>query len=190
MRKSKRDYADMDNRTRIIQAATELFIEKGAPDTSLSDIAEKLGISKGTLYYYYSAKTDLVFAVTDNYMRNLTENLLSWVENLEVSMKPKEVVFTVLNELFAAKNRSKLHHYLVSEAITNSEPLRKKLVEAYAQWREMLKRGLAVVMPDKKVDEVANYANLLLMIITGGIVHTVLGVETEKLEESISLFLP
>lgn len=187
MRKSKRDYADLDNRDRIIQAATELFIEKGAPETSLADIAKRLGISKGTLYYYYSAKSDLVFAVTDTYMRHLTERLLSWVENLKVSMQPKDVVFTVLSELFSAKSRSKLHHYLISEAITNSEGLRLKLVEAYGQWKEMLKRGLTVVMPGEGSTEVEHYSSLLLMIITGGIVHTILGLDIGDLDKSVAL---
>jgi AcrR family transcriptional regulator len=188
MRKSKGDYADVDNRSRIVDAATELFIQKGAQDTSLSDIAQSLDISKGTLYYYYSSKADLLFDVTDAYMKRLTGRLLDWVKNLQNSMPPNDVVFKVVQELFSARNRGKLHLYLIYEGITNNETLRKKLVAAYAQWLEMLKEGLRVVMKDS--DTVDQHAELLLMMITGGIIHTILGVEIKEPERIVSLVFP
>jgi len=47
---------------RIIEAASnELMTERGVTDTSLADIAGEVGISKGTLFYYYSSKNDLVY---------------------------------------------------------------------------------------------------------------------------------
>ena len=76
MAKSKLDYVGIDNKKRIIDAATELFITKGAQETSLADIARHLNISKGTLYYYYSTKAELIFDVTDIYIENLTSVLL------------------------------------------------------------------------------------------------------------------
>ena len=48
----------------ILLAAEELFAEQGARGTSLGDIAKRVGISKGTLYYYYPTKQDIVDAVT------------------------------------------------------------------------------------------------------------------------------
>jgi AcrR family transcriptional regulator len=44
--------------------------------TSLAEISAKAKISKGTLYYHFSTKNDLVFAVTEMHMESLTENLL------------------------------------------------------------------------------------------------------------------
>ncbi len=181
MRKSKRDYADVDNRSRIIDAATELFIQKGAQDTSLSDISKHLGISKGTLYYYYSSKADLLFDVTEVYLNKLTSRLLNWVKQLNKSMPANEVVFKVMQELFAAKNRGKLHLYLIYEAVTENDILKHKLITAYEQWLAMLKEGLAIVMDDN--ESVGEYAELLLMMITGGIVHTILGFEVKSPEK-------
>lgn len=188
MRKSKRDYRDVDNKNRIVQAATELFIQKGAQDTSLSDIARKLEISKGTLYYYYASKADLLFDVTDAFMRNLTGSLLDWVKGLQRKMPANEVVTQVLKELFAAKNRGKLHLYLIYEAITENHLLKKKLGEAYEQWLQMLKEGLHVVLPEN--DSVDTYAEILLMMITGGIIHSALGISTSKTDEAVSLVFP
>lgn len=91
MRKSKRDYADVDNRSRIIDAATELFIKQGAQDTSLSDIARSLSISKGTLYYYYSSKADLLFDVSESYMTRISNRLLEWAKNLKNRCLPTKL---------------------------------------------------------------------------------------------------
>lgn len=49
----------------IIAAATQLFLEKGYDATSLQDIAEAVGLLKGSLFYYINEKEDLLFAVLD-----------------------------------------------------------------------------------------------------------------------------
>ena len=49
-----------DNRETIILAAIEQFNEYGIQGTPISKIAGAARISKGTLYYYYPAKEDLV----------------------------------------------------------------------------------------------------------------------------------
>lgn len=43
----------------IIDAAAEIFWEKGYHSTSMQDIADRVGILKGSLYYYIASKTDL-----------------------------------------------------------------------------------------------------------------------------------
>ena len=51
---------------KILDATYDLIIENGIMETTLKDIALKVGISKGTLYYYYSAKEDLIFDVAED----------------------------------------------------------------------------------------------------------------------------
>ncbi|MFV8454750.1 TetR/AcrR family transcriptional regulator [Vibrio owensii] len=50
-------------RTRIIEVATELFIEQGYKDTSLDQIVAICGGSKQTLYRYFSNKEGLLVEV-------------------------------------------------------------------------------------------------------------------------------
>jgi AcrR family transcriptional regulator len=47
----------------IIDAAAQIFHEQGYSDTSVHDIAEAVGILKGSLYYYIRSKEDLLFQV-------------------------------------------------------------------------------------------------------------------------------
>lgn len=48
-------------RNRILQQATELFIEQGYKKTKMTEIAKKLGVSKGAIYQYFSSKEELLF---------------------------------------------------------------------------------------------------------------------------------
>jgi len=47
----------------LLAAALELFVERGYAATRLEDVAARAGVSKGTLYLYYSGKDDLFRAV-------------------------------------------------------------------------------------------------------------------------------
>jgi AcrR family transcriptional regulator len=55
--------AAVPTRRRILDAATELFVERGFAGTSIRDIAEHLGMTKGSLYYHFSSKEELLLAM-------------------------------------------------------------------------------------------------------------------------------
>jgi AcrR family transcriptional regulator len=46
----------------LVDAALDLFIEKGFAATRLEDVAKRAGVSKGTLYLYFDSKEDLLKA--------------------------------------------------------------------------------------------------------------------------------
>jgi len=47
----------------ILEAATHVFHEKGYQSASLQDIADRVGILKGSLYHYISSKESLLFRI-------------------------------------------------------------------------------------------------------------------------------
>lgn len=50
-------------RDRILDAALDLFTEKGFDGTSLREIAEQLGVTKAALYYHFASKDDILMAL-------------------------------------------------------------------------------------------------------------------------------
>jgi AcrR family transcriptional regulator len=52
----------------LLAAATELFIEKGYAATRVDDVAAKAGVSKGTLFLYFSSKEDLLKSVVREHL--------------------------------------------------------------------------------------------------------------------------
>ena len=181
MQKSKQDYSNVDNRQRIIDTATKLFIRQGAHNTSLADIAKDLKISKGTLYYYYSSKSDLIFDVTDIYMKRLSAKLLNWIKRHDSREQPAEIISVVFKTMFKTTSRGKLHIYLIYEAITHNEALKLRIRQAYSKWQEMLEEGLGKILSDKK--DPAIIAEIILTMITGGVVHSALGIKMSPMNE-------
>src|SRR5688572_4456660 len=49
----------------LLDAALELFVEKGFSATRAEEVALRAGVSKGTLYLYYPSKEDLLKAVIE-----------------------------------------------------------------------------------------------------------------------------
>jgi len=56
---------DGDTRETIRAVALELFSDKGFEQTSLREIAERVGLTKASLYYHYSSKQSLLLAVVE-----------------------------------------------------------------------------------------------------------------------------
>lgn len=50
-------------RERVLRAAADLFVERGYAATSIRDISERLGMTKGALYYHFPSKEDLLSAL-------------------------------------------------------------------------------------------------------------------------------
>ena len=49
----------------LLEAALALFVEKGFAATRAEEVAQRAGVSKGTLYLYYPSKEDLLKAVIE-----------------------------------------------------------------------------------------------------------------------------
>jgi AcrR family transcriptional regulator len=61
-------------RSLLLDAAEEVFAEKGFMAASLDDIASAAGYTKGAIYKHFSAKEDLFLAVSDRYWRRYFDN--------------------------------------------------------------------------------------------------------------------
>ncbi len=62
---SPRPDVSEERKSQILNAAEEVFAEKGFDKARMDDIAEETGLSKGTLYLYFKSKNDLIIAILD-----------------------------------------------------------------------------------------------------------------------------
>jgi AcrR family transcriptional regulator len=65
----------MRTRDRILKAALQLFNERGEAHVSLAQIARRLGISEGNLWYHFRAKQDLLGALFAELEERIERNL-------------------------------------------------------------------------------------------------------------------
>jgi TetR/AcrR family transcriptional regulator, fatty acid metabolism regulator protein len=108
----------------ILRAADELLLERGYHDTSIDDIAARVGISKGTVYLHFASKEDLVFALIGRGVRQLQATL----DNiLTAPGTPREKLHAVLRQMSSGMlSRQRI---LLVEALFHDPELRGRLME-------------------------------------------------------------
>ena len=83
-------------RARIVEAATELFIEKGYRKATIDEVAERAGIAKGTVYLYFKNKVALlVTAAAREKLSYLARIKPIYVEDLPASVRLKRWLVAV-----------------------------------------------------------------------------------------------
>ena len=80
-------------RQEVLSAAADLFRTKGYDATSVDDIALAANVAKGTFYYHFKAKEDLVFALQDAELKVAVERVEKRIASGD---SPLEVLFDLL----------------------------------------------------------------------------------------------
>ena len=65
-------------RSDIIEAARQLYEERGLSRTSVKDIAERAGITRSLFYHYFPDKQAVTSAVLDDFVEDYIEALSIW----------------------------------------------------------------------------------------------------------------
>ena len=65
-RRLTREEKKAETRSRLVDAAVEVCLEKGITDATLDEIAERAGYSKGAVYSNFAGKDDLLLAVFED----------------------------------------------------------------------------------------------------------------------------
>jgi AcrR family transcriptional regulator len=171
-------------REKIIQGASKLIIEKGVASTSLADIAEEVGISKGTLYYYYPSKGELIFDISERHMEYITDKIFSWIEESGQGVAPDEVLWLVFKTITTSETRGHIHVYLLQEALTGNASLRERFTQEYERWASLIEQGLHKIIPGRTDHGIA--ARVILSSIDGLLLQHLLGVPNVPLEQITS----
>ena len=64
-----------ERKQEILDVAEELFTAKGYDSTSTTDILERVGIARGTLYYHFKSKEEILDALIDRIMQGMVSNI-------------------------------------------------------------------------------------------------------------------
>ncbi len=70
---------EASTRQRILDAAVEVFAEKGYHDARVDEIVEASGTSKGAVYFYFPSKQQIFLALIDAFAGKLEQGLLEAV---------------------------------------------------------------------------------------------------------------
>lgn len=159
MAASRRD----DNTQRlIVDAARELLNNKLLDDVPLGDIAKKAGVSKGTLYYYFKTKDDLLFAVLDGYLSEQWADFIRWADNPEKDTSLPRMIKYVLERVTSTAG-VRMQFFL--DAMQGRPKVREQMLRRYEEFSGRIAEKIAL-----RTDKVsAEYLSWILLILADGL---------------------
>lgn len=128
-------------REAIMATAAQLFTRQGIHGTSLGDIAEAADLSKGTLYYYYPAKEELVLNIAEGCLAHFTEVILAWVDGLKREEPIRPALTRLLHAMRADEGNARLYLVLLNECATGDAGLRALVQGRMREWVVILEMG-------------------------------------------------
>jgi len=88
----------------LLDTAQELFFSKGYKQTSIESIIKKIGVAKGTFYYYFKSKEDLLEKLSYKMSKKILEEVKKIVEKDDLNAIDK------LNKAYAVAGSVKLEN--------------------------------------------------------------------------------
>lgn len=90
---------DTEARKRIIDTASRLVDRRGAAQTTVSDIADALGITRRTVYRYFAGTEELFTAVAEVALGSFVAQIDQLVADMDVTGQLVEVVAHIIERL-------------------------------------------------------------------------------------------
>ncbi|NMM62990.1 TetR/AcrR family transcriptional regulator [Clostridium sp. P21] len=110
-----RQKRSIEKRNKIIDAAYEIFNEKGYNNTTTVDIAKRAGIATGSVYAYFKDKKDIFIQALLKYGNIMQELVINKFNQIPMEEDLLNVIKEVINILIESHNISKnLHNEIMS----------------------------------------------------------------------------
>ncbi len=133
-----------ENKKKILESSIKVFSEKGIYQATLADVAAAAGISKGTLFYYYRSKNDLLYDILDISIREITELVARVLQEGEGEIS-KELFVLIFRSLLKYDFLMKINYYLVQEALLDNKTFAEKFRDKYENWRQDIRSALGKI---------------------------------------------
>jgi len=97
-----------EKKVKILEVATSLFVEQGYEKTSVTNICEKAGVSKGLIYHYLKSKELILIEI----FTETTNKMLSLIQKSETKVKPNIQLINLIESIFTQLESDKIFFQL------------------------------------------------------------------------------
>ncbi|MEC9488638.1 MAG: TetR/AcrR family transcriptional regulator [Halanaerobium sp.] len=132
---------DEEDRTRkqeIIDTARYIFLRQGYENTSVREIINVVGIAKGTFYYYFQSKRDLLEEVVSQVMNNIKTIYLDIIHQEELNALAKVALLIDTVNRWKSNNKDMVLFELI---------LQERAEKGLAFWYQLRERAVADLVP-------------------------------------------
>jgi AcrR family transcriptional regulator len=131
-------------RGEIIQAAAQIFRQKGYHGTSMQDIADAVALKKASLYHHVSGKQDILVSILDQALDLLIEDLHSVLEaDLSAEQKIRQAMLAYVKRLTQDPDLAAvllMEHRSLEDDLRSDHINRRDRFEGL--WRAMIEQGV------------------------------------------------
>nr|WP_174495156.1 TetR/AcrR family transcriptional regulator [Salirhabdus euzebyi] len=125
-------------------ASIYLFDEKGYSETSIQEIVDEIGVTKGTFYYYFNSKQELLKDINLTYIQFLLgkqEEILK--ENINYTEKLYRLIYMVISTIKTQRQSARVFfremRHLSDEHLNI---IKRKRNEFRSHFQKMLEEGI------------------------------------------------
>jgi len=190
--KKQQDNNNPGTKKRIIEVARRLFSQHGYLGVSMSDIAERVNITKAALYYHFAGKTEIYRQVLDEVFNRLNSLIVKALDEKTVSERLHKLVESYLDFGLAEKNLIKALALKLSpvdhEIHNHITRLRQRVSNAI---RSLVEEMFVGKQSARKVDS-RSLTSMLIAMMDGVILqHSLLNnkIDTKKASKQIAAAL-
>jgi len=117
-----------DVEEKILDAAFSIFLQKGKAGTKMQEIADKAGVNKALLHYYFRSKDNLYRTVVKQVVEKF---ILSLIKDLDLSLSFKEILKDfIFNHIGFIRENKQVLQFFMGEMWMNSTEVMHKFQEA------------------------------------------------------------
>lgn len=124
-------------RRRILQAAARLFAKNGFDATSVDDVAEAAGYSKGALYYNFASKDELFEALVEDEIAGMIAGLESALSGAHTIEDKLAAMQRTLTDQERHSGGQQLELEVITQALRDRK-LRRTVGKAYTSMRDAI----------------------------------------------------
>ena len=134
----------LSKKNNIIRVAAKLFSDKSFHDVTMDEIAEQVGVAKGTLYLYFSSKENLYLEILEHTFDSIESLLETEVAKSDSAPeKLKKVLSIIINfyrkNIDVLKILSRDETHLIREHHELTERWRQRRINLY---EKIIKKGI------------------------------------------------
>ena len=147
----------------ILDAAEDLLAQKSLKEVTLAQIADHANVAKGTVYYYFKNKEDILFAIFDRYLADQWKQLNDWTSNTAKDTRlPRLIKYVLARDI----DKTGIRLHFIFEAADGNEVLRQKLMERYLKFE----KEIAAKIQERQDNVDSDYLSWLALMVSDGLI--------------------
>ena len=176
-------------RRAILDAAFELFVERGYSDTTMSQIATQAGVSAANIYVYFASKLEIVYAIFDPWLRDRLRRLEAEGERIaDPRQRLRQILLTVWRDI-PRDNNAFMSNVMQAVATATPEQGYNRELLSWAEARVAQMMAGCIADPACAVRDSGYLSHVIFMALDGFAMNERLGQTAAGIEDLVDTFV-